>query len=55
MLAPVFEATHSLAPGSSGGSSLVSMMKAPDHWYGDDAPELGRLNGSSVRGVLPKR
>ena len=51
----MFEVVFPLAPGDSGGPALVSMMKAPDLGYGSDTPELGRLNRSSVRGVLPKR
>jgi hypothetical protein len=55
MAAGMFEVVFPLVPGDSGGSSLVSMMKAPGHRYGEDAPKPGRPNGSSVRGALAKR
>ena len=53
--AGMFEAVFPLVPGDSGGSALVSMTKAPDHRYGDDAPELEMHNGSSDRRVIPRR
>ena len=34
MAAAMFEAVFPLVPGDSGGSVLVSMMKAPDHQVG---------------------
>ena len=53
--AAMFARVHFPAAGRSGGSALVSMVKATNLGYGNDASELRRFNRSSVRRVLPKR